>query len=223
MSFYLSLNIFIISIPLLLSFESRVRYVKRWPAVFFSILTVGVLYIVWDMVATANGHWAFNPRYVGHLRIFNLPVEEILFFITTPFSCLFVYEVINYFKKDKIITFKENRVYGVILFFLGMALACYAQAYTALAFIATAGFFFIAVKFFPNILFSLNFWRYILICYIPFVIFNGILTGIPVVQYNPQFIGGLRIISIPLEDFVYNFSYLGFTLLAYKFILRKAR
>lgn len=55
------------------------------------------------------------------------------------------------------------------------------------------------------------------VCYIPFGIFNGILTGIPVVEYNPQAILGWRLGTIPAEDFIYNFSYLGFVVLAYKF------
>jgi len=157
---------------------------------------------------------------VGNIKAFGLPAEEILFFITTPFSCLFIFEVLSYFKKDKIIAFNKFRIYGAILFILGLALAYHAQAYTSFALIMTASFLFAASRFSWNILFSLNFWRYIAICYVPFLIFNGILTSVPIVQYNPHAIWGLRIISIPFEDVFYNFSYLGFTLLAYKAFLR---
>ncbi|MEJ5284191.1 MAG: lycopene cyclase domain-containing protein [Brevinematia bacterium] len=48
-----------------------------------------------------------------------------------------------------------------------------------------------------------------LISYVPFLVFNGILTTLPVVKYNKNHIIGLRIINIPLEDFFYNFIMIG--------------
>jgi lycopene cyclase domain-containing protein len=49
-----------------------------------------------------------------------------------------------------------------------------------------------------------------LVALIPFLIVNGILTGIatekPVVWYNENHIIGLRIFTIPFEDLYYNFA-----------------
>jgi lycopene cyclase domain-containing protein len=41
---------------------------------------------------------------------------------------------------------------------------------------------------------------------LPFLIVNGLLTGLPVVKYNSGFITGLRVISIPVEDFLFALS-----------------
>lgn len=35
---------------------------------------------------------------------------------------------------------------------------------------------------------------------------NGYLTGAQIVRYNPGFFLGYRILSIPLEDFIFGFS-----------------
>ena len=47
-----------------------------------------------------------------------------------------------------------------------------------------------------------------LVTLIPFLLVNGILTGSfigsPVVNYNDAEIIGFRILTIPIEDFVYN-------------------
>jgi hypothetical protein len=45
---------------------------------------------------------------------------------------------------------------------------------------------------------------------------QGILTALPVVPYNPTAIWGPRFITIPLEDFFYNYSLLSFYLLVYR-------
>ena len=97
MSVYLFINLCILAIPLCLSFERRIAFYKKWPAVFLSIAIVGIFYILWDIFATWAGHWWFNSRYVSSAEFFFLPFEEILFFVTAPYSCLFIYEVLEFF------------------------------------------------------------------------------------------------------------------------------
>ena len=46
-------------------------------------------------------HWGFNNDYLLGIYLFNLPLEEILFFITVPYACVFIYECLNvYIKKN---------------------------------------------------------------------------------------------------------------------------
>ena len=61
-----------------------------------------VLFIPWDIWFTINEVWWFNSDYTVGLKIFNLPIEEWLFFICIPFACVFIYEVISHFIKPKI-------------------------------------------------------------------------------------------------------------------------
>jgi lycopene cyclase domain-containing protein len=39
-----------------------------------------------------------------------------------------------------------------------------------------------------------------------FILFNYILTSLPVVIYSPSAVPGVRFMTIPLEDFFYNFT-----------------
>jgi lycopene cyclase domain-containing protein len=217
MSTYLIINLSIIVIPLLLSFERRIFFFRKWPAVFCSVFFVGSFYVLWDALASRRGDWWFNPQHVSGFKLFTLPFEEILFFIVAPFSCLFVYEVISFFHPDKHIKVKKFRINALLLASLGLAFLCSFRHYTALSFFSLSVFLFIARKHFFAVLESENFWIYMMICYAPFAVFNGILTSLPVVQYNPLAIIGWRLGTIPIEDFIYNFSYLGFVFLAYKF------
>jgi len=70
-----------------------------------------------------------------------------------------------------------------------------------------------------NISYSKSKWNgyffstYIIISLIPFIIVNGILTGCldpetPAVWYNSNEIIGFRVLTIPIEDFLYNFMLL---------------
>jgi len=84
MSEYLLINIFIIIVPLLLIFEQKLKFYKKVPAVLISILVVSTVYIIWDSIAAKAGDWAFNPKYLIGVYFFDLPLEEILFFIIFP-------------------------------------------------------------------------------------------------------------------------------------------
>lgn len=57
---------------------------------------------------------------------------------------------------------------------------------------------------------------------LPFFLFvNGILTGLPVVMYSSHAITGIRVISIPIEDFAYLFALITPTVALYEFLSRR--
>ena len=92
MSVYLTINLFIIIFPLLLTFLPEFKFYQKFKPLLFSILLVGGFFLLWDMLATLRGDWSFNPLYTGGIQVFNLPLEEVLFFVAVPYSCLFLYE-----------------------------------------------------------------------------------------------------------------------------------
>ncbi|MFO8133038.1 MAG: lycopene cyclase domain-containing protein, partial [Thermoplasmatota archaeon] len=65
---YLWLDAVILAGPLLFSFEHRIRYYRKWPAVGLSIALTGTAYIVWDAIATARGDWAFADVYTSGIH-----------------------------------------------------------------------------------------------------------------------------------------------------------
>lgn len=50
---------------------------------------------------------------------------------------------------------------------------------------------------------------------VAFVIFDGLYVNLPTIFYNDRAIWGIKILRIPLEDFLYNFSLLGLALVVY--------
>lgn len=215
---YLLINFFIIIFPLLFSFEKRIQYFRKLPAVATSILVVGIGYILWDFLATSRGDWAFNDAYILGATFLGLPVEELLFFITAPYSCLFIYEALSRFITDRKLSLKHYYFIPFIIFFTGASLFYWNQSYTATALAVMALFFFLTSICYIQLFQSFLFWLYSLIAFIPFVIFNYILTSLPVVTYNSSAIWGTKITTIPVEDFFFNFSMLSFHVLIYHMI-----
>jgi lycopene cyclase domain-containing protein len=87
--------------PLVLSFSKKMDFWKYPARLSFSIIIPFIIFVIWDIIVTAAGHWSFNPNYTVGFKIFNLPVEEVLFFIVIPFCGLFTWESVKYFMRDK--------------------------------------------------------------------------------------------------------------------------
>ena len=85
-------------IPLILSFYPPLGFYRRPRALSLSIVVVTVAFGGWDVVATWRGHWRFHPAKVFPVRIINLPLEEVLFFIVITFCCIFTWEVVKFFR-----------------------------------------------------------------------------------------------------------------------------
>ncbi len=55
------------------------------------------LFVVWDVVAIARGHWDFVDDYVtGWTLPGGLPVEELAFFLVIPVCALLTFEASRY-------------------------------------------------------------------------------------------------------------------------------
>ena len=218
---YLLINLAIISVPLWYTPDKRVGYYRRLPAVSFSILVVGSCYLLWDILVTARGEWSFNSRYLTGIEILKLPLEEILFFITVPYSCLFIYEVVLYATKNSRFKIPNGIVIAVIVLLTAASIAFHRQGYTMKALASSAVFLAAALLFDRSLIRSKQYWLWLAVCYIPFMIFNSVLTALPVVEYNSAAIWGFRLGTIPVEDFFYNYSMLSFYLLFYRMIRRE--
>jgi lycopene cyclase domain-containing protein len=166
-----------------------------------------ILFILWDVIFTASGIWGFNPDYIIGIFLFNLPVEEILFFFCIPYACLFTYFGLNHLvEKDHL--FRHHELISSFLIILLLVLGSYyiSNLYTGITFIVTGLFLaFIVLKLRTR--FMGRFYFAFIFLLIPFFIMNGILTGSftdePVVWYNDQENLGIRLGTIPIEDVFY--------------------
>jgi lycopene cyclase domain-containing protein len=215
MSLYLLLDLLVILFPFVLSFDRKVAFYRHWPATAASIVIVGAVYIIWDVFATLRGDWSFSKEYTGGLRIAGLPIEEILFFVVVPYACIFILEVVRAYFREREFTFPRGWLALLGTLLLTVGLVFYTRPYTLTVFAVTGAFFFIAGLIGREQLGRRSFWLALAISYIPFLIANGVLTGMPIVLYGEGHILGIRIGTIPLEDFFYSFSMLGFNYLVF--------
>lgn len=221
MSTYLLINILIIFFPLVLTFDKNLTYYKKVPRLLKSIAFVSTAYIIWDAIATKRGDWAFNPEHLLGVYILGLPLEEILFFITVPYSCIFIYETVSFYLKEKQLNINPKSFLIPSFFFIAMGIFFYDQHYTFTVSIFSAAFFIGAILFKEKLLLSKNFWITMLISFLPFLIVNYFLTSIPIVNYNDAAFSGKRFITIPYEDFLYSFSMIALWILFYELAKKK--
>lgn len=206
MPVYLYLMLFTLSFPLVLSFDKNVQFVKKWKYFFPAVVLPIIVFLMWDYLFTLWGVWGFNAEYLLGIYLFNLPIEEISFFIVVPFACIFIYECLNYYiKKDYLQPYLKAITWGLLIIMLVVGLFNLNKLYTSVNFLSAALFlsfvyFILKPKYLGRFYFSY------LVVLIPFALVNGILTYLPVVWYNDAENLGIRLISIPVEDLVYNFS-----------------
>ena len=223
MYLYLYLNIFTIAFPLLLSFDRKVAFYKRWYALLPAILANAALFIVWDAVFTREGVWGFNEEYLTGLYIFNLPIEEILFFITVPYACVFIYDVLNaYITKDLLQPYAKVIAFALIMVLPVVAIFNIGRVYTSVTFVLLALALLLHLKFFDTRYLGRFFMAY-LVHLVPFLLVNGVLTYLPIVWYNNSHNLGIRIISIPVEDTMYSMLMLLITISIYERIKERKR
>jgi lycopene cyclase domain-containing protein len=213
---YLLINLAILAFPFALSFEKRLKYYSKFKSLIPAIMLVGGLYVAWDAFATFRGHWSFNPSYVLGTKLLGLPFEEILFFLTVPYSCIFAYEGIVYFLKEEESHIK-NRILPAVVG-LGCLLSAFlflCKEYTFLALLSVGLTLLFIAKVNIELFWSKRYWVFIGFAVIVFLIFNFLLTSLPIVEYSALAITGIRVLTIPIEDFMFNFSMLTLYLAAY--------
>lgn len=224
--YYLGLDLFTISFPLLRSFEHRITFWKKWPGLFTGIAVMAAVFIIWDAIFTANGVWGFNPRYLTGPHIFHLPIEEWLFFLVVPYACVFLYEVMRYYVKRDILG-KVARPFSIVLMsvLLVVGVLYIDHIYTAITFLCTAAMLALHVFVLKSPYLG-RFYVGYAVSLIPFFLVNGILTGWlldePIVWYNNAENLGIRINTIPIEDSMYLLFFLLLTITFYERPLKRA-
>lgn len=205
---YLIVDICAISIPFLFSFHPKIQLYKKWPAVWISIFGMLIPFVIWDSYFTKIGVWGFNPDHLTGYQLLGLPIEEILFFVCIPYACLFTYYCFKYYLTDQFQLKNEKRITIVILLIIvSLEIVFWNRLYTGSA-LPLLFILLIYIQYVQKAKWLSLFYFSHMFLLIPFFIVNGILTGTgldnPVVWYNDAENMGIRILTIPLEDFFYG-------------------
>lgn len=217
---YLLINFFTVIICFLASFHHKLKFNRHFAAFLLSSCMVAVFFIAWDVWFTGMKVWWFNKQYTLGIDIWGLPLEEILFFICIPFSCVFTYFCLDKFYKLSWKPFSEQ-IFAVCLIFFFIILAIFTsdKIYPFVTFSTCAISVFLLYFIFKIKWLGKASTIYLLLS--PgFLLVNGILTGTglqyPIVVYNAMEIIGLRIVSIPVEDFFYGYELILWNLFLFK-------
>ena len=206
---YLFLDAITIIFPLLLSFDQKIHFWRKWNLLIPSVLITSTLYLVWDVWFTTSEVWVFNHRYLVGLNLFSLPLEEYLFFIVVPYACMFIYEcLIGYFPNLPLNGKWTNLIMAG--FTTTIAAYNYDRLYTFITFglIGITLWYLIVFKSAIINKIQQHLFPAWLLSIIPMFYVNGVLTSKPVLIYNNLENLGIRIGSIPFEDFFYNYLYM---------------
>ena len=220
---YLLINFLTVLFPVILSFDKRVRFYQSWRYIFPGLFISGLLFLFWDYLFTIYGVWSFNPDYVRGIYFLNLPLEEILFFVTVPFACIFIYECLNYYiKRDLLASVSIYITYVLILLCAVLLLLYYDKVYSLITFGLLLVILLLA-QFVFKLKFLSRFYLAYLVSLIPFYIVNGLLTSIPVVMYNNEENMAFRVGTIPFEDHFYSMAMLLLNIMFFEYFRKRAK
>jgi len=220
---YLVLNLGSVAIPFAFSFDKRIDFAGKWKFLFPALFSVAAFFLIWDFWFTKIGIWEFNPDYVYGINLFNLPFEEWMFFILIPYACVFIHEALKYYLPHTPYQKAGNKIaIALAILLLIAAVVQHNQMYTTVTFTLLALFLLINVFVLHSVFLSRFFFSY-LVTLIPFLIVNGILTGMPVLIYNDAENCGFRIGTIPLEDFFYSMLMLLMNITIYEHLMLRKK
>ncbi len=201
---------FTVIICFIASFDRRILFNRYFGAFIKSAILVAIPFIAWDVWFTAKGVWWFNNDYILGIKLAGLPIEEWLFFICIPFSCVFTYFCFDkFFKLGWLSGFNNIVVFIIVIICSVIALLHYDKIYTLVTAVATL-ITLIYLHFIARADWISKASLVFTILMLGFFPVNGVLTGSgiesPIVNYNPRDFLGIRVLTIPVEDAVYGYT-----------------
>lgn len=67
----------------------------------WAIVPAAVLFLGWDLAATAAGHWRFDAAQTLAPRLWGLPLEEYAFFVVIPLAGILTFEAVAALRPDR--------------------------------------------------------------------------------------------------------------------------
>lgn len=217
---YLIINFLTIIICFVYSFDRRIRFDRYFVEFIIASIVVAIPFIIWDALFTAKGVWWFNTDYTIGVTLFNLPLEECLFFICIPFSCVFTYYCLTkFFNLSWVNGFNNIIVFITIIICAVIALIFSDRTYTFVTAILT-----VATMLYMHFIDKQEWIGEASLVYTilmaGFLPVNGVLTGTglesPIVNYNSAEFMNFRIGTIPIEDAVYGYIMILWNLYVFK-------
>ena len=81
----------VVTLPLEVVLKARVY--PRWRRLGLTLLPILAVFITWDVVAIHAHDWAY--RHLTGVRLGNLPIEEVVFFVVIPICSILTLEAVR--------------------------------------------------------------------------------------------------------------------------------
>ncbi|NQU52849.1 MAG: lycopene cyclase domain-containing protein [Bacteroidetes bacterium] len=216
---YLLVLIGIFAIPILVGLKKQIGIFSNLKYLVPAMLFTGAIFIMLDMRFEQQAIWRFNPEFLIGINIFNLPIEEWLYFIGVPFLGVFIYE----FVKHRFSNFEQPNAFLAVSLFLILLFGIIAyfsrqKLYPFFTFFLLA--IYLGYTVFRN-RFKKHYTKFYLayfIMLVPFILISGILTALPIIEYNPIHHFTFQIYSIPIENFASLFLLLLMNITIYEYL-----
>ena len=216
---YIILLLVTLAVPLAFSFNSKIHFYNNIKYLLPALLFVTAIFIIWDLRFEERAIWHFNPEFVMGKYVLNLPVEEWLYFPVVSYLGVFVYE----FLKHRFPNFQRPNSFLVLslvllVLFGVLAFLSRQKLYSFFTFFLLT--IYMAYTIFRN-RFKKHYSKFYLayfILLVPFLIINGVLTALPIIEYNPLHILGIEIYTIPIENFAALFLLLLMNITIYEYL-----
>ncbi len=208
---FLLLDLFLILIPIVLSFDKNVIGKDSFRLIMPAILVPGIIFSTITIIFTFLGVWGFNSAFLIGNYYREVPIEQHLFFFAFSFAGLGIYNYLNLkFPNNELQKFSltlSNLMLGVCVAFIFFA---YAKWYTVVIF-AILFVLLLYIEYINKLRFMYRFYRAYVVALIPFYICYGILCNLPTLTYNTAETIKLSLANIPLEN---HFLMMGVLLLS---------
>jgi lycopene cyclase domain-containing protein len=183
------------------------RVMPKWTKLARVVGIVGTLFVIWDQIVT-GWWWIFNSKYILGWQIGRLPMEEILFFVVVPTSCVFIWVNLKSKMGEKI--YWPQKILAMGLIAAGLLVG---KIYTGTVLIITG----LTLGIDNNKFFQTKSGLVMsgVVIFLTLV-FNTYLTARPILIYNPQVMTNIRIGSVPVEDIFYGWILVMWVIMAYE-------
>lgn len=219
---YLGLLLVTFLVPVAMELRKPTGFFRQLKYLFPALIFSGAIFIIWDLRFEEKAIWRFNQEYLTGVNILNLPIEECLYFLIISFLGVYIYEFVKY----RFSNFEYPNTFLVISLVLLVlfGIVAYYSRQKLYPFFT----FFLLTIYLGYTVFRNRFKKYYSKFYlayfielVPFIILNGILTALPVIEYNPIHNLGIRLYSIPVENFASLFLLLIMNITIYEYLTER--
>lgn len=200
-------------------FKTKFEFISRW---WKSILIGSILFCIWDLIFTKLQVWSFNEKYVLGINLGGFPLEEMMWFPLIAYCSLMIHHLLE--KKSVFLEYSKWFTFSLLLVQFTFILLFHNRIYTSFSSWVVAAYMLIMYLINKQEL-LFRYSRSFLIILIPMILADGLLTGMfneePVVIYNPLEFSGIRIFSIPIEDFAFGYAFIGIIITIENYLNRR--